>query len=260
MTIKLKKPNLKRLASLSALGAGALGVNAGTAEAYVVYSGVINKKVGYGSGYATYVSIPLPNGAALALRTDHWTYPTYGSLNEVNLNAMNVSGPNGTQASFRAVNNPWGDVTAFVLAAPQGAKFGTSPREVRNFGWVAISGGGKYHLSNAFTEFNPTDRYLLFRFTGGKLPYTIYGWAQLSVTLPGHFAGPQVTLTSWAYETSGAQLPAGVHGKALDGSDDISEIRPSTFDATGLPALALGSLGVRKWRDARKMEAAKSGA
>jgi hypothetical protein len=57
MTIKLKRSNLKRLASLSALGAGALGVNAGTAEAYVVYSGIVNEKVGFGSGYGAHASV-----------------------------------------------------------------------------------------------------------------------------------------------------------------------------------------------------------
>jgi hypothetical protein len=257
MTIKPKKLNLKRQASLSALGAGALGVNAGTAEAYVVYSGIVKQKVGFGSGYGTHASIALPNGAGLAFRVFRSTFPnTPGTILFLNVIAQNLGGPNGTGASFGVVNTGY---TTLALADPQGAKFGTPP-VVRSDGWIATSEGGYQRIGHTYTKFNSTDRYLMFRFTGGKLPYPIYGWAQLSVTLPGHSAGPQVTLVSWAYETSGAQLPAGVHGKALDGSDDISEIAPSAFGATepsalaltGLPALALGAQGLHRWRAARK--------
>jgi hypothetical protein len=257
MTIKPKKLNLKRLASLTALGAGALGVNAGTAEAYVVYSGIVKQKVGFGSGYGTHASIALPNGAGLAFRVFRSTFPnTPGTILFLDVIAQNLGGPNGTGASFGVVNT---DYTTLALADPQGAKFGTPPL-VKGFGLIAESRGGFDHGSAAYTKFNSTERYLLFRFTGGKLPHPIYGWAQLSVTLPGHSAGPDMTLVSWAYETSGAPLPAGVHGKAPDGTDDISAIVPSALDAkepytlasTGLAALAFGAKGLHRWRAARK--------
>ena len=91
------------------------------------------------------------------------------------------------------------------------------------------------------THFNDTNTYLLFRFTGGSLAQDLYGWAQLNVTLPGNH-GLEVTLVDWAYDTSGAQIPAG----------DTGTPEPSTFALTGLSALALGATGLRRWRAARK--------
>jgi hypothetical protein len=70
--------------------------------------------------------------------------------------------------------------------------------------------------------------------------------------LLGYMHGPDATLISWAYETSGAKIPAGFHGaKAPDGSDETGLLAPSTLDATGLPALALGAIGVRNLRAVR---------
>jgi hypothetical protein len=51
-----------------------------------------------------------------------------------------------------------------------------------------------------------------------------------------------VTLVDYAYDASGAQIPAG----------DTGVPEPSTLDLTGLAALALGAKGVRAWRAARK--------
>lgn len=256
MTIKVRKTNLKRLASLSALGAGVLGVNASTAQAYVVYSGVVNQKVGFGSGYGSHAHIALPNGAGLVFKVFHSTISnTPGYLLFQGVFANSLRGPNGTRATFGVVNT---DYTTLALAASVGAKFGT-PSRVRDYGLVAEVRGWDGLNSHTYTKFSSAERYLLFRFTGGKLPYAVYGWARLSINVPSNTSGPDVTLISWAYETSGAQLPAGYHGKKPDGSDDISAIAPSAFDAadpsrlalTGLPALALGAKGVRRWRAAR---------
>jgi hypothetical protein len=49
--VKIKKANLKRLASLSALGAGALGVGGSAEASSIVYSGVLNEQIGFGPGY-----------------------------------------------------------------------------------------------------------------------------------------------------------------------------------------------------------------
>lgn len=70
----------------------------------------------------------------------------------------------------------------------------------------------------------------------------LYGWAQLNLSRPGSMHGPDVTVVDWAYDTSGAQIPAG----------DTGTPEPSTFALTGLSALALGAAGLRSWRAARK--------
>ena len=74
MSTKLKKPNRKRLAPLSALGAGAIGMTAGTAEASsIVYSGILDERVRYGAfGSVTFAG---PNGVGAALNGTSRTAP-----------------------------------------------------------------------------------------------------------------------------------------------------------------------------------------
>jgi hypothetical protein len=55
---------------------------------------------------------------------------------------------------------------------------------------------------------------------------------------------PDVTLIDWAYDTSGAQIPAG----------DTGTPEPSTLALSGLAALALGAKGLRRWRAARSRD------
>jgi hypothetical protein len=89
---------------------------------------------------------------------------------------------------------------------------------------------------------------MLFRFQGGVLKHDMYGWARIKLTAHGG-----VDLVDWAYDTSGVRLPAGYHGDSgQDEPEDIGAAEPSTFDATGLPAFALGAPGVRRWRAARR--------
>jgi len=64
MKIRIKKANLKRLASLSALGAGALGA-AGSAEASsIVFSGPVNAQIGSCPHCVSGFQIPGPGGAS----------------------------------------------------------------------------------------------------------------------------------------------------------------------------------------------------
>ena len=63
--VKIKRANLRRLASLSALGAGALVASSSPAEAStIVYSGIVDDKVGFAAGYGTKATIAGPNGAS----------------------------------------------------------------------------------------------------------------------------------------------------------------------------------------------------
>jgi hypothetical protein len=57
-----------------------------------------------------------------------------------------------------------------------------------------------------------------------------------------------VTLINYAYDITGAQIPAGFRGKALDGDE-------FEFERSGLPALSLGAAGVRRLaRDAPSLK------
>jgi hypothetical protein len=65
MPIRVKKKNVARLASLSALGAGALGVAAGTAEAGTIVYQPLGTTVGI--DYKPKTTIAFPGGAHIAV-------------------------------------------------------------------------------------------------------------------------------------------------------------------------------------------------
>jgi hypothetical protein len=233
--VRIKKANLKRLASLTALGAGVLGAATGTAEANsIVYSGILDKHIGFSPGSQSRTWMAGPNGA----RGELHAYSSVACGGSMPGSCFLVSharlsghaGKHGTTFHFR--EGPFITLPAF----PQGARFGT-PSTSGNLGSVAF-GISRHHLE---TNVNSTDRYLLFRFTGGNLPDALYGWAQLEAAQ--NTDGLAVTLVDWAYDTSGAQIPAGDTGTTPE---------PSTFALTGLAALALGAKGLRAWRSARR--------
>ena len=105
------------------------------------------------------------------------------------------------------------------------------------------SSGNTHHGLNGKTSFN--NEYALFTFQNGST--TLYGWVDLSYAVTDSFGPngtPDLTINSWAYDTSGAVLPAG---------DTIPPTpEPATGIETGLAALALGAEGLRRWRNARK--------
>jgi hypothetical protein len=250
--VKIKKANIKRLASLSALGAGALSVTGGTTEASsIVFSGPVNAEVGRSPGLASKASFSGPNGAGAMLQVAGFGVCVYSCQFSEVVKVSNHPGRYGTNVRFLGAPG-----TGLITAFPQGAKFG-APAASRSVsrGAVAFRGSSiTYHSrfhSNDATEFNATDQYLLFEFTGGHFGQAVYGWAQLNVTFTNTTfltgAGPDVTLVDWAYDISGAQIPAG----------DTGTPEPSTFALTGLAALALGAKGVRSWREARKTAVAE---
>jgi hypothetical protein len=248
---KIEKTNLRRLASLSALGAGALGVTAGAADAStIVYSGIVDEKIGFEPGYASKATMALPGGAAGVIAVWAEFFPNASSSYAYfahNASVGSRAGAHGT--NFRVKANGFGEPTAL----PFSARFGRPPasRSVAygNLAHSDCTTSGRFphcHTDNG-TFFNSTDRYLLFKFTGGNLLYPIYGWAQLSFSFPGgdqigYPNGPDVTLIDWAYNLSGGQIPAG----------DTGTPEPSTLALSGLAALALGAKGLRSWRAARK--------
>jgi len=250
VTIKIRKPNLKRLASLSALGAGALGAATGSAEAStIVYSGIVDETVGLTLGSGGKATIAGPNGVAGIIRVFSAFFPSASSsAGDYERRARITSNPGAHGTGFRVRASRF----LAVSAVAPGGRFGKPPasRSIA-FGTVAFSGcvtSGRSRCNTGhISDFNATDRYLIFKFAGGDLSHPIYGWAQLSVILPGgdhngFTYGPDVTLIDYAYDTSGVQIPAG----------DTGTPEPSTFALTGLAALALGARGLRNWRAARK--------
>ena len=252
MKIRLKKTNVKRLASLTALSAGTLGITAGPANAGdVFWSGIVDKKVGFDKGFGTRADIAGPNGAGGILGVTNFSCCSMTLFTgRATVLLGEKHGSNGT--SFHFLSTQTKNHLRLAAALPAGAVWGTAFQGKSTDG-AAVA---QWHLepevvsgTRRVTAFTPANRYLLFRFTGGNLPHDMYGWAQLSVTFDNNMAFyrfPDVILIDWAFDASGAQLPAGDRGAPQLIGRDSSALAP-----TGLAALALGASGVRAWRAAR---------
>ncbi|MGA2774032.1 MAG: PEP-CTERM sorting domain-containing protein [Bryobacteraceae bacterium] len=262
--MRIKKKNVARLASLSALGAGALGVAAGTAQAGIVNVSLpSNPKVGFSSGSTFSAKVNILSGTYFGLLTRHNTH-SIGS---------------GTGTDWRHFNNLWGFNLLFKLGQ---AVSGQTWKNLHGHGYPSMSlglrrtnlyhghvqgpgkithtttnpdNGYKYYQRQYYASTSiPTTHshhshsgtdgnfYKLFLFNGGS--GNLYGWAYFYQTVDDR-TGPDVDILGVAYDDSGAFIAAGDTGNS-----GVPE--PSTMALTGLAALALGATGLRRWRAARK--------
>lgn len=256
----LKNQNLKKkIASLSALGAGALVLGAGTAEAGIIYSGPLDVHVGYGPlGTAFYGS---PGLGANSAYFSFSRQSTSSSSNAPGLNARLV-GAYGCGCLQMA--QQLGLLQLFNVGAKwTNALVGGSTLLVGGRAWGGITGYVPTNTTTSSpastTTFQPvairfglpsfSDQYALFQFIDG--PDTRYGWIHLSFSVDAQFGsdpnfGPNLIVHDWAYDDAGQALEA---GQTLDAT---STPEPGTVVSTGLAALVLGAVGLRGWRKTRK--------
>jgi hypothetical protein len=221
---RLTKKSAARLASISALGAGALGVAAGTAEAAVHYS-ALNVKVGFGTGFGNNATLTITGTVTIFV----FRSSTRGTGPHAGYQAWSVW-LNGS--SIEASNASAGQT------------------------WNQLIGGGKrseeelgQRLISTSTDFvgrtqSPNGTfYRLFRFRMNRTGPYYYGWLELSQTVTGT-VGPEVTVLGYAWDDTGAMIQAG-----QTTSNTPETPLPSTMLLGALGALALGAVGLRRWRE-----------
>ena len=243
--MKLNRKDVQRLASLSAVGAGAVFITADQAEASTIYwSGPQSTNVGWGTfGHNMQATVSVASGfkfrfgtysSASSSRNKRMVqaYGTGGLLLGGNVGVLQVfnagkiwTGIPQAAHSLLVASRHWG----FMRIQTSSTGYTTVPTQ-------GINGAGNFSNKYALFEFNTV---------GGPL----YGWIELSGANTSAFAsnnsfGPSVTIEGWAYDTSGALIAAGDTGASA-----VPE--PGSFALTGLAALALGAAGTRRWRAAR---------
>jgi hypothetical protein len=232
-TMAYKRKTITKLASLSAIGVTAMVSGEAAKAGSVVYSGVINEHVGF-NGSAKSFSATLGAAGKFKFATHKSNPGTTG-----NLHIWKVDGTGAGGGLMFAAES--GHMQIFGAGATWGARSASGAPEIagkRFFGLNTFShstGGGNAHF---------TDEYALIHFGSGAGEY---GWIELSLAVNNAGGssgtnGPNLTIVSYAYDTNGAILPAG----SMTGLPE-----PSTFELSGLAALALGAAGVRRWRAAR---------
>ena len=240
--MRIKKKNIARLASFSALSAGALGVAAGTAQAGILYSGPLNVTVGFRLGDVStfFGGLHIAQGGTSNAGNRSVRFSFGGG-------AFKITGPYSMLRVFPA-GVLWDPATnhsrstGYVGRRLWGGRTCLDPEDTHCEAW------GSRHSA---TPSSYQHQYALFT-EGGGLNGPIYGWMELSLDVtnapgldPGGTLGPNVTVEGFAFDDSGAKIAAG----------DTGVPEPSTLPLTGLAALALGAAGLRRWRAARKLAA-----
>ncbi len=229
----MKKRNLQRLVTLSAVGTGAAFLTADQAEAGTIwYSGTENLQVGWSanSGPAAHQTIQLGASANLVFAR------TSGNSSSRVYRSILF---HGQRAS---VLGQYYGMQVFRNGSAFPGSFNLNPKGL--VGGRTWTTAGAFHGTFGNRPF--TDSYALFTITPSSGPSPLYGWVELSysVTAGGDSSaanGPLLTIEGWAYDTSGNRIVAGDTGTS-------ATPEPDTFASTGLAALALGAAGMRRWR------------
>ncbi len=219
LTVQIKNDHSK-LVSLLALAAGAAAMPQ-TSNADIIFTDQ-SATVSW-EGLRLFVINNLPGDAQLGFQAHRVGVFSVTSLRSI---TGGKRGGGYLQLKLALVSQPlvWDQIAASIVTA---ARFGTAQS--------TINSGG----------FSPT--YLAFEFkdssqTGSPMRY---GWVGVSLangdlsTLRDY---PALTVSGWAYDNTGAQIPMGA---------TVGVPEPSAMSLLALGALTLGAKGVRSWRRSR---------
>jgi hypothetical protein len=230
----------RQLASITAVGATAIALAGGKAEAAgIVVSNILDTTIGFTNNlpagccneqiashlFNTFASGPAFRFVATSFENPvNHTYMRELGLGQGSNSTMFGLKSGGVDHVFPA-GAAWASVTQSKLAFLFGQ---------RTVGAVRANGLPSF-----------TDQYFLFKFLGSN--FFEYGWIEASMSVTNSASnlasdGPTVTVIQYAFDNSGVQIAAG-QGETPE---------PASIAESGLAALILGAEGQRRWRKARK--------
>src|SRR5579862_2702874 len=169
----LNRNQLKKLASLSAVGAGAIALTADQAEASIIHV-TVNQPVGFSAGSgATFSSLlALSNSFRFKRASNHRTLHSYGGTTFLHTRLIQES---GFGVQFAEHLN---QLKIFSSGQSWNGAFGGA-NQVATRQWGTYNNGA--HLHQTFGVGSFTDKYALFEFNPGG--GTLHGWLELSSTV-----------------------------------------------------------------------------
>lgn len=250
--MKLSRKTVKKLASLSALGAGAIGLTAEKAEAGII-SSTVNTTVGFSPGsVSNWGSGILPGSSSASL----FFFRTASASSRSGVRSVNAGG-SSKFVKFAGYAAGQRILSTFNAGAKIGAKTVTSNVLVglRRWGFSTTRVVTSSGFSSTFSTTNHnakghasgfTDKFALFTYQGASGP--LFGWVELSYKVTDAYGntdtfGPDLTILAYGVDDSGAQIAAGDIGGS---PSEIPE--PSAIYMSGMAALVLGAEGLRRWR------------
>jgi hypothetical protein len=230
----------RKLASLTAAGAGAIALTSGTASASIIVSPTLNNTYSFIGNATPNTFHVISHQVAIMASGPRFSVDLYSNNGSITFNrfANLYHGARSTQfvnpAHGRvAVGKNWNQVVtgAGTYARIADRSWGGSHTTLKGM----PAGSGFYEL---------------FRFQfGGQ---TKYGWVEYNVAVtnansPLASDGPNITIVKYAWQSTGNTVIAAgdVGGAAVP--------EPGAFAESALGILMLGAVGIRRWRKSKQL-------
>ncbi len=244
---RLRTKTVKKLASLSALGAGALALAPDSAEASVIAYGGAPITLTFTSSAdpsspATPASWFAGMGSSLPLPGPLLLGFGLYSCSCGHVNAGILGG--GVYLATKSLRTATGSGSDYFVRLFNRGDLMSGPRYSGVYPIASFVTSGSTLLSGGNGQFS--HKFALFSFYNSSQSAYDFGWAEFSLSAVNNLDGTiteSLTIDNYAYDDSGAQLPAGA----------VPE--PGTMGSMAMGALALGAVGLRRWRAARQKTA-----
>jgi hypothetical protein len=226
-----------KLVSLLALATGAVAMPQ-TGQADIIYTDLSSSPALVGFAASPIFTFNVPGSAQVGFaRTLGKGYTSPGSLTVYFRSVIAGQVGGGAEAGVRALGG------GFVAPQALGATWSAAPASLLSAAVGTANDLNFYGGRRPASDYN--NQYLAWYFVDDSIGGSPrrYGWVELSLSIAGYNAGgPLVTVLRYGYDNTGAKPTMG----------QLPVPEPSSGALLALGAMALGSRGLRKWRQQKE--------